>query len=107
MKKLDKLPLYIVALFQSLSLIAYISLVGLLMSRTEHWFDQVPDFIGISFFLTIFTTSALISVTITLGYPAYLFWKNKKMDQSIKLIVYTIIWLIFFILSFAASRILV
>ena len=96
-----KLPLSALGFVQAFTLAVYISLVGLIMWYSQEWSDQAPGVLGILFFLTIFTVSALISGLITLGYPIFLFFKHKNTAAALKLVFYTIGWLVFFLVTLA------
>lgn len=100
MEKPGKTPLFLIAFGQALALVLYIVVVASFINQAESWLDQIPDLLGGILFITIFSTSALMAASLTLGYPIYLFWKTKKFDQSIRLVVYTIVWLLVFITTF-------
>ncbi|MDD5710556.1 MAG: hypothetical protein PHV43_00425 [Candidatus Colwellbacteria bacterium] len=101
MKFFKEWPISIVACLQAAALFAYVGLVGWLVSRAENWLPETPIFLNIAFFLGVFTTSALVSATLTLIYPAYVFWKERNISKSIKLILATIAWLFIFLMAFA------
>ncbi|PIV09835.1 hypothetical protein COS31_00520 [Candidatus Roizmanbacteria bacterium CG02_land_8_20_14_3_00_36_15] len=92
MKKKERLCL--ISFFQAFGLTLYCSVVGLLFWKGNAIFGKVPNYWGPLLFLVIFTTSALISGLITLGYPFILFWEKKQTVKALKLIVYTVGWLI-------------
>lgn len=94
-----KLPLWLIGFFQAFGLVLYCSLVALMLSQGESWFKKVPEYFGPFIFLMVFTTSALISAIITLGYPIILFWHKKQKKQAIKLILYTAVWLLVLVIS--------
>ncbi len=94
-KKKSSLPF--IAFFQALGLVIYCGLVGLLFWRGDKWFGPMLSFLGPVLFLVLFVASALISALIVLGYPFILFWEKKKTTEALKLTVYTIVWLVFFI----------
>ena len=85
-----------IGFLQALGLMAYCSLVGILFWKGNEIFGKVPNYWGPFLFLIIFTTSALVSALITLGYPVKLFFDEKRTDQALKLIFYTACWLVFF-----------
>ncbi len=87
----------LIGLVQALVLVGYIGLVVQFM-RSELTQGE-PTFLAMLLVLTTFATSALISSTITLGYPIYLFWKQKEFKLAIKSVIATAIWLSFFITS--------
>lgn len=67
------------------------------MWQGENWFGPPYIFLGPVLFLVLFVASALISALLILGYPFILFWEKKKTLEAIKLVVYTVAWLVFFI----------
>lgn len=97
-RKKKKYSLPFIAFFQALGLVIYCGLVGLLFWRGERWFGPMLSYWGPVFFLVLFVASALISALIVLGHPFILFWEKKQTIEALKLVVYTIAWLIFFIL---------
>jgi len=96
MNSMKKNPV-LIGLVQALALVGYVSLVVLVM-RSEPGGGE-PEFLGIMTILLLFSTSALVSATITLGYPIYLFWKQHEFKLAIKSVVSTAIWLVFFVLT--------
>ncbi len=98
---MKKLPIIALGLIQALALTVYITMVGFIMWTSQDWFNQAPGVLGISFFLTIFTMSALVSGLITLGYPIYLFFKDKNIIAALKLVFYTAGWLALFLTALA------
>jgi hypothetical protein len=102
MKKMANLSLGFMAFLQALGLMAYCSLVAVLFWQGNRWFGKVPGYLAPLLFLTLFTTSALVCATITLGYPVILFWQKKQTSQAVKLVLATTLWLVFFTLSVMA-----
>jgi hypothetical protein len=78
--------------------VIYISAVGTFLWKGGDWFGQTPNFPIIILLIGIFTTSALVSALFTLGYPAYLIFKKREFWRALKLVLYTVLWLIFFII---------
>ena len=66
----------LIGFLQAVGLVTYISLLVFLI---RHRLEQQEDgtFFMMLLVFTMFATSALISGVITLGYPAYLAWKQK------------------------------
>jgi len=85
----------LIGLAQALALVGYVSLVVLVM-RSEPGGGE-PEFLGIMTILLLFSTSALVSATITLGYPIYLFWKQREFKLAIKSVISTALWLTLFV----------
>ena len=94
---MKKLPPVLIAFLQALGLVTYCCLVGLLFWRGNQWFGKMPNYLGPVLFLTLFVVSAVISALIVMGYPFLLFWEKKKTRQALKLVAYTVLWLIGFI----------
>jgi len=73
---IDKRTPLFVGFIQSFLLSLYIFLVAYFMTNAESMigsFDNSPQFLGPMMALTLFIVSAMISATIVLGYPFYLF----------------------------------
>ena len=87
-----------ISFFQAFFQLIYIALVAILFWKGNELFGRVPNYIGPVMFLLLFVASALISALIILGYPFYLFWEEKKTKKALKLVAYTTVWLIFFLL---------
>lgn len=89
----------LIAFAQSLGLVAYVFLLASIVQNAQNWFgpkDPSPMF-GIMVFLLTFVISALISASLILGYPIFLFIKGKK-KTAIKMVLQSIGWLIVFLL---------
>lgn len=103
MDKNKKNCLCAVAFLQAFGLVLYCSLVALLFWKGNDWFGRMPNYLGPFLFLVLFSTSALVSALLTLGYPVYLFWVKKQRSKGLKLVTYTTSWLIGFIILIIAS----
>ena len=90
------LSLVKISFLQALGLVAYCSLVGLVLAYGNQWFGKIPQYFAPLLSLLLFSTSALICALITLSYPIILFLKNKQPVKALKLIFYTVLWLVFF-----------
>jgi hypothetical protein len=97
---LKKFSLGFIAFWQALGLVVYCGLVGLLIWRGNQWFGPVTSFVGPILFLSLFVVSTLICALLALGYPIVLFWLRKQKIEALKLVGYTSLWLLFFILLF-------
>lgn len=98
MKGITHASLEFVAFIQATALTFYCSLIALLIWRGNTWFGRMPSYLGSFLFLVLFTTSALISGLITLGYPFLLFWQQKQTVKALRLVAYTAGWLLFYTL---------
>ena len=104
--KKKNFSLSFVAFLQALGLVAYCSLVGCFMWYGEKIFGPPYYFLGPAMFLVLFVASALISALLILGYPFILFWEKKQTIKALKLVIYTITWLVLFILLFILTLII-
>lgn len=96
-KKKEKHSLGFIAFFQALGLFIYCMLVAVLLWNGNKWFGRVPTFTGPLLFLTLFSTSALVCGLIVGAYPFILFWEKKKTKEAVKLVIFTALWLLFFV----------
>lgn len=94
----EKTSLGLISFLQALGLALYCSLVAVLFWKGNQLFGNVPNYWGPVLFLIIFTTSALVSALLVLGYPFYLFWQKKQVKTAIRLVGYTAVWLVGFVL---------
>jgi len=94
----EKTSLGLISFLQALGLALYCSLVALIFWKGNEWFGKMSDYWGPVLMLVLFTTSALISALLVLGYPLYLFWQKKQTQKAIRLVGYTAIWLVSFVL---------
>ena len=93
MKKDNRL----IALLQAVGLISYIALVAFVMQNAESFLDGTSEFLRAILFLTLFSTSALICGSITLGYPGYVLWKTKDAGRAMEIVAYTALFLVIFV----------
>lgn len=89
-----------IAFLQALGLIVYCSLVGLIIFQGNSWFGPLTAPFGPILFLLLFVVSALISASLVLAYPFLILWEEKNTRKAIKLVIYTTLWLILFVLVF-------
>ena len=95
--------LYHVSFFQSLGLISYIALVAILFWKGNQWIPNMHEYVGPLIVLTIFAVSALVCALITLSYP-FILWQKGKMKDAMKVIFYTVMWTIGFIVILLLSQ---
>ncbi len=87
------------SLFQAAGVAVYIFLIANIFLKGNEWFGPlVGNILGPILFLTLFVVSALITASLVLGYPIYLFWEKKKRKEAIKLVLMTTVWLSLFLL---------
>jgi len=87
-----------ISFLQALGLVVYCSIVGFALAHGEQWFSKIPQYFAPLLSLLLFSTSALVCGLITLSYPIILSLKKKQPIKALKLILYTVLWLISFIL---------
>lgn len=94
---------------QAVGLTTYITLFATTANFVRQWFDtngiKPPPVLGISMFLLAFVTSAFICVSIAFIYPGFLFFENKK-SEAVKVILWTLVWLIIFFSVYFTSTVL-
>ncbi len=101
--KNSKLVIY--ALADSLGVFLYVSGVAWFLFNAEKLFGKMQDFWGPTAMLLIFILSALVTGSLVLGRPIYLYLKGLK-TESIKLLFYTIISLFIITLIILVSRLI-
>lgn len=99
-KKLNRLSLSTVGLFQALGLSLYCGLVGLFLWQGENWFGKMNNFLGPLLVLSLLVVSVLVCGLLAFGYPVYLFWERKKTKNSLRLVAFTCGWLALFVILF-------
>jgi hypothetical protein len=62
------------------------------MSNSEKIFNKADNFWSPIAFLLLFVSSALITSSLVLGRPIYLYFDGKK-EEAVKFLLYTIGWL--------------
>jgi hypothetical protein len=106
--KKSKISIKKVAFIQALGLIAYTSLVGMIMLNGNRWFGPMnkTPLLGPILFLTLFIMSALICALIAFTIPFRIFWDEKNTKEAIKMVVYETMWLALFVIIILTSLIL-
>lgn len=103
LKKLDKQTPLFVSFLQSLALTIYIFLIGSFMTNVEKIFAkrQQPDTVFAPLtFLTLFILSAMISATVVLGYPFYVFWVKKDLSKAAAVLFGTGLFLLLYLIGY-------
>lgn len=93
------------AIVDSLGVFVYASLVAFIMFNGEKLFGKVNDFTGPLAILLLFVISAVITGTLFLGRPIYLYLNDFK-KEGVKLFFYTLVSLVAIILIFLAIKVL-
>jgi len=73
-------------------LFAYVTLVGFIMSRFDKLPDQAPGLLLPTTILMLFVFSALVSSSIVLGYPGWLYFEGRK-KESLFAFVSVALWI--------------
>ena len=97
----------VLSLLYALAAEAYIMLVVLIMNSADDIISEtLNNFWGPVFFLTLFVVSAIITGTLILGRPIYLYLNDQR-KEAIIFLIYTITWLFVPLITFFAIFIIV
>ena len=96
-------PIFI-SFLQGLGLSIYISLVGVIFWNGDEWFGKADNYLGPVLVLTLLVASALICGALALGYPLYIALEKKKLQEAIKIVIYTTLWVVIFFAIVAVAR---
>lgn len=88
-----------IAFLQATGVATYIGLISLIFIQGENLFGNTPNYFGPLLFLLLFVFSALITSLMVFYYPAILFWEKKKVKKSLKIVLYTALWLLGYFLT--------
>lgn len=89
------------ALFNSLAVLVYVSLISTIMSNGDKIFGQVDNkIISPIIFLLLFVFSALLTSFLVLGKPIMLYLDGDK-KGGLKLLMYTGVFIFIFLLLFS------
>ncbi len=100
-----KKPL-LASLIHSLAVVAYVSLVGLLMNNGEALFGDIDSaFLGPVAMLLLFCVSAAVVGLLVFGRPIYLFLTGLR-REGIVFMFYTIGWLAIELITLLSSLII-
>jgi hypothetical protein len=80
------------SLVHSLGVFIYITIIASIMSNGGKLFNKADNFWNPIAFLLLFVFSALITSSLVLGRPIYLYFDDKK-EEAVKFLLYTIGWL--------------
>jgi hypothetical protein len=106
-KLLDKYSIGFVSFLQAIGLTLYISLVSTIFWQGNNWFGKVNTILGPILVLSLFVLSALVCGFIAFSYPFHLFWEKKETKKAIKVVGYTICWMVLFFFIVFGSLLLV
>lgn len=79
---MKKLSLFTISLIQAFGLIVYVSLIGLLLWKSNDLFGPSDSIAAPIVFLLLFLLSAVITSLMFLGYPFILFWEHKQLKSA-------------------------
>jgi len=85
--------------------VLYVGVVSWLMFNGESFLGKVNNFWGPLMILMLFVVSALITSTLVLGWPIFLYFEGKK-KEAINLFFYTAGWLILITVVIFAVKIM-
>ncbi len=94
---MKKLSLGFIAFLQAAGLTLYTILIGIFFWKANSIFGHVDSFLAPVLMLLIFIASAVICALIFGYYPFTLWWEHKEIKKAIRLVLYTVLWLIFFV----------
>jgi len=94
---------------QASALALYVGLFAIVVQRAQLWAQankvMLGPATGITLFLLAFVVSALICGSLAFGYPAFLFFSNKK-GAAVRTVLWNIAWLLVFLGAFLLSNII-
>ncbi|MDD5071592.1 MAG: hypothetical protein PHQ42_02530 [Patescibacteria group bacterium] len=93
------------SLLYSIGVLAYVTIVALVMRNGEKLFGKEDTFWGPIAFLMLFVFSALITASLVLGRPIYLYLNGKK-EKAVRLFFCNIVWLFIITLIIFISQII-
>ena len=93
MKCLGGESLSVIGFLQATGVSVYCILIGLLIINGERLFGTPSSALGPALFLVLFVLSALIVALLTLAYPIMLFWDEKRTKEALRLVGFTVVWL--------------
>jgi hypothetical protein len=85
--------------FHSLGVVAYVSLIALVLRNGEKWFSGGNEFFAPIAMILLFVLSAAITGALVLGKPILMYFNGEK-PEAIKLFLFTLAWLFVFVVIF-------
>ena len=86
-KQINKQEIFKFGILGGIAELVYILVVALFVTSSSSLGSNVPPYLGIILFLTVFVFSAAISGFFVLGYPAYLGLQKKYQEAIFTLMV--------------------
>jgi len=96
MKKLSNIT---IGFFQAIGVVLYCSLVVLIMNNLSQIIPYNDEIIAGLFILILFIISAIITSSLVLAYPIYLYLEKRQTRKAIILVIITTLWLVGFFLG--------
>ena len=93
------------SIINSLAAFVYISGVAWLMFNGEKFFGKATSFLMPAALLLLFVISATIVGALVLGRPAYMYFNGQK-QEAVRLLIYTVAWLVLTTVLFFAVLVL-
>ncbi|MCX6731673.1 MAG: hypothetical protein NTX55_01660 [Candidatus Parcubacteria bacterium] len=93
------------AIIDSLGIFVYVSLVAFIMFNSQKLFGKIDNFTGPLVLLLLFIVSAVITGSLFLGRPAWLYFNGLK-NEGVRLFFYTLASLIVITLIVFAIKII-
>ncbi len=94
------------SLIHAVLAVIYVFLVALFMQNGDKIFGKIGDFVGVAAFLLLFVISATVAGTLVLGKPVMLYIDGDK-KEAVKMLGYTVLWLLFLLIAIFAIMILI
>ena len=89
---MKKINTFLIGLLQAIGVIGYCVLVALVFNFLGTNKTQPPGILGVAAMLVILVFSAAVSGSIVFGYPAYLFFKEKRAKEALRVLLFTLIF---------------
>jgi len=89
---MKKLHPSLIGFLQAVGVIAYCILIAALFNFLGKTMIQPPGLLGFAVILVILVFSAAITGSIVFGYPAYLFFKEKKIKEPLLILAFTLLF---------------
>jgi hypothetical protein len=90
----------------ALGTVAYVTVVGLFMQNAQKLFGKTDKVTTPILVLTLFVVSASITSSLVLGKPILMYLDGQK-NEAIRLFIYTICWLVLFVLILVAATLII
>ena len=99
LKHLEKEKAWKIGLLQSLLVAVYCGAVATFVNYMAKAIPKDPEIIGMFLVLSLLVFSAAVTGSLVLGYPVYLAIIKNKLQESIKVLAFTLLFSFIFIIS--------